>query len=138
MRIPNIRSKVVSDSCPTSSEPDSEPATTGMSTFNRRSESPMPLRRNWREAVAEEVMTPSLLEPFAVLPGTPASTSKGTVSSEAPPAIVLMIPAMIPPTSRTANCQTSNLGLPSRLENVRHPIPLGRRGEQREDRIESR
>jgi hypothetical protein len=41
--------------------------------------------------------TPTLFEPLACVPGTPAKTRSGTVIVDPPPAIVLLTPAAKPP-----------------------------------------
>src|SRR5690606_34504457 len=62
----------------------------------------MPDLRNESTAAALDVRTPMRFDPFAWLPGTPASTNSGTVNIEPPPAIVFTTPATSPPaTSRT-------------------------------------
>ena len=105
MRNPKTCSNVSSVSCPTSTAPITDPDATGTSTGRTLDHPEKPRRRKPAAAVAMEVRIPIRLEPLATLPGTPASTSRGTVSSDPPPAIVLTTPAARPPNS---NRTTSN------------------------------
>ena len=98
---PNTRSKVPSVSwlmpkAPTAA-PMSAGETMGMSDFGS---TVLPSRLNETYEVTVDVKMPTLFEPFAAPPGTPANTSNGTVSMEPPPAIAFTAPAKAPPTSK--------------------------------------
>ena len=79
------------------SEPISEPTSVGASTGITLERPSTPRRRKATVADAVEVRMPRRFDPFALLPGTPASTSSGTVNMDPPPATVLMMPAITPP-----------------------------------------
>jgi hypothetical protein len=97
MAIPNTRSNVSSVNWVIPYDPISDPTTIGSRIGQARDRPRTPSLRNAVAAAAFEVRMPTRLEPLAALPGTPASTSSGTVRIDPPPALALMKPAAAPP-----------------------------------------
>ena len=104
-RNPKIDSKVSSATWLIPNAPITEPTTAGPRTGAAPFSPSTPDRRNETTAAPLAASTPTRFEPFAWLPGTPASTSRGTVSAEPPPAIVLMTPAASPPPTNSSASQ---------------------------------
>ena len=78
-------------------EPTIAPTTTGTRIGSAPWTPRTPSRRNDTVAAAFDVRIPTRFDPLAWLPGTPASTSNGTVRIEPAPATALMVPASRPP-----------------------------------------
>ena len=94
---PKNRSKPASVTRPMVNEPTMAPATTGTRIGNATRRPRTPRRRNDAVAAAFDVRIPTRFDPLALLPGTPARTSKGTVRIDPAPATALMVPASRPP-----------------------------------------
>jgi hypothetical protein len=107
---PKTRSKVSSASCDTTIDPINDPTTAGPRMRPIPARPATPRRRKVLAALNEFASTPTRFEPLAVLPGTSANTSSGTVSSEPPPAMALMTPATSPPPSSTTTWINSIAG----------------------------
>ena len=96
---PNTRSNVSSVRRVMPNDPINEPAMIGIR-IGVALDSPLtPSLRNAVAAAAFDVRIPTRFDPFALLPGTPASTSSGTVRIDPPPATALISPAAPPPTT---------------------------------------
>ncbi len=83
-------------------EPIREPTKTGNNTEEDLRIPETPNLRKEITAAALAARTPTLFEPLACVPGTPAKTKSGTVMVEPPPAMVLITPAAKPPKTNSS------------------------------------